>query len=83
MKTGGQLAPTFFLKVEHCHGQTSRFDNEIGFFQEFFSEKPSLSCIPAIYAFIDWLGWKVLIKSEILITTGMIWPLKSDKCKAP
>ena len=27
-------------------------------------------------------GWVVLIKSEILITTGMVWPVSSDKWKA-
>ena len=28
-------------------------------------------------------GWIVLIKSEILIMTGMVWPVSSDKWKAP
>ena len=27
--------------------------------------------------------WTVLIKSEIPNTTGMVWPLSSDKWKAP
>ena len=31
----------------------------------------------------DWPGWIVLIRSEILITTGMVWPVSSDKWKAP
>ena len=32
---------------------------------------------------IAWSGWIVLIKSEILIMTGMVWPVSSDKWKAP
>ena len=32
---------------------------------------------------IEWSGWIVLIKSEILIMTGMVWPVSSDKWKAP
>ena len=28
-------------------------------------------------------SWIFLIKSEIVITTGMVWPLSSDKWKAP
>ena len=31
----------------------------------------------------DWSGWIALIKSEILITTGMALPVGSDKWKAP
>ena len=30
----------------------------------------------------DRSGWMVLIKSEILITTGIVWPVSSDKRKA-
>ena len=37
----------------------------------------------ACYLGLDWSGWIVLIKSEILITTGMTFPVKSDKWKAP
>ena len=34
------------------------------------------------YLEFDWSGWIVLIKSEILITTGIVWPVCSDKWKA-
>ena len=37
----------------------------------------------AYYLGCDWPGWIVLIRSEILITTGMVWPVSSDKWKAP
>ena len=33
------------------------------------------------YLGFDWSGWIVLTKSEILITTGMVWPFSSDKWK--
>ena len=32
---------------------------------------------------IDWYGRIALIKSKIFITTGITWPISSDKCKAP
>ena len=47
------------------HGQTSHFDNEIGFFQEFLG--------------FDCFDWIILIKSEILITMVMLWPVRPDK----
>ena len=37
----------------------------------------------AYYLRFDWSGWIVLIKSGILIATGMVWPVSSDKWKAP
>ena len=37
----------------------------------------------AYYLWFDWSGWIVLIKSQILITTGMVWPVSSGKWKAP
>ena len=37
----------------------------------------------AYYLRFDWSGWIVLIKSEILIATEMVWPVSSDKWKAP
>ena len=43
-------------------------------FPRVFAEKSSPSCK---------LFRVVLIKSEILITTGMVWPVSSDKWKAP
>ena len=51
-KTLSQLDPTLgaycFPKVRTGrldHGWTGHFDNEIGFYQEFFAEKPSPLCI--------------------------------------
>ena len=35
------------------------------------------------YSGFDLFGRIVLIKSEILVTTGMVWPVSSDKWKAP
>ena len=38
----------------------------------------------AYYSKFDGSDWIVLIKSEILIATGMVrWPVSSDKWKAP
>ena len=31
----------------------------------------------------DWSGWIALIKSTILVTKGMTWPVSSDKWKEP
>ena len=31
----------------------------------------------------DWFDWIILIKSEILITMVMFWPVRPDKWKAP
>ena len=50
------------------------------FFQEFLM-KNHLFC--ESYLGFHWSGWIVLIKSEILIMTGMVWPVSSDKWKAP
>ena len=50
------------------------------FFQEFLLKHYLLR---ACYLGFDWSGWIVLIKSEILIMTGMVWPVSSDKWKAP
>ena len=61
-------------RQDHC--RTSQLANEIGFFQSFFFEKPSLIGF-------DWSGWIVFIKSEIFITTGMAWPVSSDTWKVP
>ena len=49
-------------------GWTGHFENETGFFQELG---------------FDWYGRIALIKSKIFITTGMSWPISSDKWKAP
>ena len=35
------------------------------------------------YVEFNWSGWIVLIKKKIQITTGMVWPVSSDKWKAP
>ena len=53
---------------------------EIGFFQEFLLNNHLLR---AYYLGFDRSSWIVLIKSEILITTGMVWPVRSDKWKVP
>ena len=63
---------------DHC--PTSQFDNEIGFFQEFLLKNHLLG---TYYLGFDWSGWRVFIKSEIIIATGMVWPVSSDEWKAP
>ena len=55
-------------------------DNEMGFFQEFCWK--TISFVHTILGF-DSSGWIVLIKSEILIKVGMVWPVRSDRWKAP
>ena len=62
------------------HGHTGHFENEIGFFQEFLLKNDFLL---AHHLAFDWPGWVALIKSKILITKGMSWPVSSDKWKAP
>ena len=37
----------------------------------------------ACYLGFDWSDWIVLIKSGILIMTGIVWQVSSDKWKAP
>ena len=64
--------------LDHC--RTSQLANEIGFFQGFLLKNHLLL---AHYLGFDWSGWRVLINSEILITTGMVWLVSSDKWKAP
>ena len=51
-----------------------------GFFQEFLMKNYFLY---ACYLGFDLSGWIALIKSEILTTTGMAWPVSSDKWRAP
>ena len=63
------------------HGRTRHFGNKIGFFSNEILLKNHLLC--AQYLGFDWSGWLILIKSEILITMGMGWPVSSDKWKAP
>ena len=60
--------------------RTSHFDKERIIFPRVFAEN-HLFCTN--YLVFDWSGWIVLIKSEILNTTGIVWPLSSDKWKAP
>ena len=60
---------------------TSYFENEIGFFQEIFRLKNVLFRV--YYLGFDWSGWRVLIKRETIIATGMVWPVSSDKWKVP
>ena len=49
------------------------------FFKGFLLKKLSPS---SIILRIWLIGWTVLIKSEILIATGMVWPVSSDKREA-
>ena len=58
-------------RPDHC--RTSHFNREIGFFRGFLLKNYLL---PAHCLGFDWSGWIVLINSEILITTGMVWPVK-------
>ena len=67
-------------KVRTGHGWTGHFEKGIGFSQEFLIKTYFLR---TRYLGFDWSGWIVLIKSEILITTGMARPVSSDKWKAP
>ena len=65
------------------------FNNYIEFVIQVFKSFvicKTVSKLAVIYAPILgrlWPGWIVLIKSEIPVTAGMIWPLSSDKWKAP
>ena len=71
-----------FLKVRTGwpdHGWTSHFDKAISFFQEFLLKNHLLR---AYYLGFDISGWIVLIKSESLFTTGMVWLVSSDNWKA-
>jgi len=52
---------------------TSQFENEMVFFSK------GIFYVYIIY----WCRWIVLIESEILITTGVVWPVSSDKWEAP
>ena len=57
---------------------TSQFENEVGFSQEFLPKKHFFG---ACYLGVDLFGWRVLIKGEILIATGTVWLVSSDKWK--
>ena len=61
-------------------GRNSQLANEMGFFQRVLFKNHLLR---AYCLGFDWSGWIVLIKSEILITTGMVWPVSSGKWKRP
>ena len=56
------------------------YDHRIGFFHGVFAKKTSPSCI---LLGSDWSGWIVSIESEILIKTGIVLAVSSDKWKAP
>ena len=60
-------------------GGTNHFDNDIGFYKELFLKNRLLR---ACYLGFEWSGWIVLIKSEILVTTRMVWAVSFDKWKA-
>ena len=62
------------------HGSTGHFENETGFFQEFLMKNDFLR---AYYLGFGWSGWITLIKSTILVTKGMSWPVSSYKWKEP
>ena len=59
-------------------GWTGHFENETGFFQELMKN----DFLRSYYLGFDWYGRIALIKSKIFITTGMPWPISSDKWKA-
>ena len=65
-------------RPDHC--PTSQFKTEIGFFQEFLQKN---HLFRAYYSWFDRSGQRVLIKREIIIAMGMVWPVSSDKWKAP
>ena len=65
-------------RPDHC--PTSQLKNETAFSKSFCWK--ALSFVHAFLGF-DGSGSRVLIKTEIIITTGMIWPVSSDKWKAP
>ena len=65
-------------RPDHC--LTSQFENKIGFFQEFLLKNVLLR---VYYLGLDWSGSRVLIEREIILATGMVWPVSSDKWKAP
>ena len=65
-------------RPDHC--LTSQFENKIGFFQEFLLKNVLLR---VYYLGLDWSGSRVLIETEIILATGMVWPVSSDKWKAP
>ena len=50
----------------------SQFENEIGFLQEVLLKNVLLR---AYYSGFDWSGWGALIKRQIIIATGMVWPV--------
>jgi len=62
------------------HGRTRHFENETGFIHESLMKNDFL--LRGYYLGFDWSGLIALIKSEILITTGMVWQVSSDKWKA-
>ena len=67
-------------KGRQNHSRTSHFDDKKCFFPRVFVETLSPSCV----LFRIWLIWlDSLIKSKILIMTGMVWPVSSDKWEAP
>ena len=51
------------------------FDDKIGFFQE---SEIKTHLFRAYYLRFDRSGLIVLIENEILIATGMVWPVCSD-----
>ena len=61
-------------RPDHC--RTNQFDTEIYFFQDrVFAKKPS----PLVHTIQDLTD----LTMEIIIATGMVWPVSFDKWKAP
>ena len=58
-------------------------DQSVSKWNGLFSEGLLFHLLRAYCLGFDWSGWIVLIKSEILITMGMVWPVSSGKWKAP
>ena len=71
-----------FVRISRpFHSPTSHFENEIGYFQEFLLKNVFRR---AYYLGFDWSSWRVLIKRKlIVIATEKVWPVNSDKWKAP
>ena len=80
----GNVVPTRNARgafhLSELAGRTSQLANEMGFFQRVLLKNHLLR---AYYLGFDRSGWIILMKSEILIMTGMVWLVSSGKWKAP
>ena len=66
-------------RPDHCRTSQLANKNHLLFLELFLKNH----LLRVYYLGFDWTGWIVLIKSEILFSTGMVWRVKSDKWKAP